>query len=282
MPVINQSVFNRRDQQPVPSDVVLTPGGYRSASLVHHVPRGHHIRHRKHQFQLVHRRTRRIVDRHDVTPSDAPIPGLGSGWITFASWQNPGPEPISQFATDWAVPNEPTAGNAGQTIFLFNALQNAPRTNLLQPVLQWGTSQAGGGPFWSISNWYIDTSGHVWHSESVPVLPGQVVTGIISLGQENNGVFSYVISFEGYPTLDLKVAGIEELICAAETLEAYQIGDCAEYPASSFTAMSNIAIAAGGEAPALTWAIQNNSTRCGEHSIIASSENPGGQVNIVY
>jgi hypothetical protein len=282
MPAINQSAFNRKHQQPVPDGAVLTPGGYRDPSLVHHVPHGHRVRRRKHQLQLVHRRTQRIVARHDVAPSDAPIPGLGSGWITFASWQNLASEPVSQIATDCTVPDPPTAGDTGQTIFLFNAIQNASRTNLLQPVLQWGTSQAGGGPFWSISNWYIDTSGHVCHSDSVPVLPGQVLTGIISLGQETNGLYSYVVSFEGYPTLDLNVTGIEELMYAAETLEAYQIGDCKEYPADDFTAMSNIAIAVGGVAPALTWSIQNNSTSCGEHTIIVSSANPGGQINIVY
>ena len=282
MPAIDQSAFNRKDQQPIPTGAVLTPGGYRIPSLVHHVPHGHRLRRRNHQFQIVHRRTQRIVARHEIVPSDAPIPGLGSGWITFALWQNPSSEPISQIATDWAVPNEPTTGDTGQTIFLFNALQNASRTNLLQPVLQWGTSQAGGGPFWSISNWYIDSTGHVWHSDSVPVLPGQVLTGIISLGQETNGLFSYLVSFDGYPALDLNVAGIEQLVYAAEALEAYQIGDCAEYPAATFTAMSNISIALGGIATPLTWTIQNNSTTCGEHTMIASSANPGGQINIVY
>jgi hypothetical protein len=282
MPAIDQSVFNRKHLRPIPAGAVLTPGGYRHSSLVHHMPHGHRIRRRKQQLQVVLRRTQRIVARHDVAPSDAPIPGLGSGWITFASWQNPAPAPISQIATDWTVPNPPAAGNRGQTIFLFNALQNASRTNLLQPLLQWGTSQAGGGPFWSISNWYIDPSGHVCHSDFMPVLPGQVLTGIISLGQETSGLFSYVVSFDGYPTLDLSVMGIEELVCASETLEAYQIGGCTEYPAATFTAMYNIAIAVGGIAPALTWSIQNNSTTCGEHAVIASSTNPGGQINIVY
>jgi hypothetical protein len=230
MPALDQSPFNRKHQQPVPFGAVLTPGGYRHPSVVHHVPVGHRVRRRKQQLQLVHRRTQRIIARHDVAPSDAPIPGLGSGWITFASWQTNGSEPISQFATEWTVPGDPTAGDTGQTIFLFNALQNAARTNLLQPVLQWGTSQAGGGPFWSISNWYIDPSGHVCHSDSLPVLAGQVLTGIISLGQETNGLFSYVVSFEGYQGLDLNVTGVQGLVCAAEVLEAYQIGDCTEYP----------------------------------------------------
>lgn len=282
MPMIDQSRFNRRNQQPAPADAVLTPSGYRHPLLVHHVPVAHHVRRRKDQLQVVHRSTQRIVARHDVAPSDALIPSPGSGWITFALWQNPAAGTISQIATDWTVPEPPAAGDMGQTIFLFNALQNASRSNILQPVLQWGTSQTGGGPFWSISNWYIDPSGHVFHSDIVPVLAGQVLTGMIALGQESNGLFSYVVSFAGYPTLDLGVTGVEELVYAAETLEAYQIGDCAEYPAAPFTAMSNIAIAAGGIAPALTWNIQNNPTTCDEHSVIASSANPGGQINVFY
>ena len=282
MPLLDQSPFNRKQQQSVPADLVLTPGGYRHPSLVHHVASGHRVRRRKQQLQLVHRRTQRILARHDVAPSDAPIPGLGSGWITFASWRNNISASISQIAAQWTVPADPTAGDAGQTIFLFNALQNPARTNLLQPVLQWGISQAGGGPFWSISNWYIDSSGHVCHSDCLPVPTGQVLTGIISLGQKANGAFSYVISFEGYPALDLNVAGIEELVWAAEALEAYQIGDITEYPAATSTSMINIAIAAGGVTPALSWKIQNNSTTWGEHSVIVSSANPGGQIDIFY
>jgi len=282
MPLLDQSPFNRKQQQSVPADLVLTPGGYRPPSLVHHVPGGHRVRRRKQQLQLVHHRTRRIVSRQDVTLSDTPIPGLGSGWITFASWRNNTSAPISQIATQWTVPRDPTAGDAGQTIFLFNALQNSARSNLLQPVLQWGMSQAGGGPFWSISNWYIDPSGNVCHSDSLPVPAGQALTGIISLGQEANGVFSYVISFDGYPALDLNVAGIEELVWAAETLEAYQIGDITEYPAATSTSMINIVIAAGGVTPALSWKIQNNSTTWGEHSDIVSSANPAGQIDIFY
>jgi len=280
VPVTDQSAV--KHQRPTPVDAVLTPGGYRNRSLVHHVPQGHRVRRRKDQLQLVQRRTQRIVARHNVSASDPPVPGLGSGWITFAFWQNPSPESISQIATEWAVPGPPSAGDVGQTIFLFNALQNAARTNLLQPVLQWGTSQAGGGPFWSISNWYIDPGGHVCHSDYLQVLPGQVLTGIISLGQESDGLFSYIVSFEAYPALDLNVTGIEKLVCATETLEAYQVGDRTEYPADNFTAMSNIAVAVGGIAPALAWNIQNNPGTCGEHSLISSSANPGGQINIVY
>jgi hypothetical protein len=46
--------------------------------------------------------------------------------------------------------------------------------------------------------------------------------------------------------------------------------------------MTKIAIAAGGTAPSLNWSVQNNSTTCGEHTIVASVTNPGGQINIFY
>ena len=282
MASIGQTPLIQKHRELVSRGFVLTPGGYRHRSLVHYVPHGHRVRRRKQQIQLVHRSTRRIIARHDVSAPNAPIPGLGSGWITFAAWQNTASGAISQFATQWTVPDDPSRGDTGQTIFLFNALQNPGRTNLLQPVLQWGTSQAGGGSFWTISNWYIDTSGHVCHSDCLPVLPGQVLVAIISLGQKSNGLFSYVVSFQGYPTLDLTITNIEELVYAAATLEAYEIGDRKDYPPVAFTAMTNIAIAAGGTTPTLNWSVQNNSTVYGEHSVIASSANPGGQINIYY
>ena len=281
MPRVDQSVYVRKGAQSIPPGHVLAPGGYRHASLIHAVPEGHHVRRRKGQVQLVHRTTRRIVSRYKWVSDEEPIPDIGSGWVTYVWWLNNSGSPISQLSTEWIVPPPPTM-QSSQTVFLFNALEDAQNNDLVQPVLQWGISHAGGGPYWAISNWYVDTTGHVSFSRLVQVQPGNILTGIISMNKQNGSVFSYVSSFLGYPELDMHVDGVTELIWASQTLEAYQIGDCSEYPNTPTTSMSSISIAAGGAAPAVMWLIKNVSTDCGESSFVVNAGNPGGQIDISY
>jgi hypothetical protein len=278
---VDQSVHVRKGARSVPPGHVLTPGGYRHESLTHFVPEGHRVRRRKGQLQLVHRRTQRIVSRYPSVPDDEPIPDIGTGWVTYAWWFNNSGSPISQLSTQWIVPQPPTT-QSNQTIFLFNALEDAQNNDLLQAVLQWGISHAGGGPYWAIGNWYIDTTGHACFSKLVQVQPGEVLTGVISMAQQNNDAFSYVSSFLGYSDLDMRVDSVSELVWASETLEAYQIGDCNEYPNSPTTSMCSISLAAGGAAPPVMWLIKNVSTDCGESSTVVDAGNPGGQIDIRY
>ena len=52
------------------------------------------------------------------------------------------------------------ATRSRQTIFLFNGIQNTGANfGILQPVLQYGSSAAGGGAFWSIASWYVTSGG---------------------------------------------------------------------------------------------------------------------------
>lgn len=52
--------------------------------------------------------------------------------------------------------------------------------DIIQPVLQFGVSGAGGGEFWSISSWYVPEGG--WfdsaiYSEPLTVEPGDTIFG---------------------------------------------------------------------------------------------------------
>jgi hypothetical protein len=279
---IDQSIYTKKNDHPVPPGFILTPGGYRHRSRVHHVPTGHRLRRRNGILQLVQKATGRIVERYDPAPEDAMIPGTGTGWVAYASWQNNTDSSISQIATNWTVPNDPTDSAENQLFFLFNALQDSEKSNLVQPVLQWGSSDVGGGNYWCIANWYIDSGGSAHYGNTLPVLPGQALTGMISLLQENNGLFSYTSSFFGYNGLDLQTPYIGELVWASIVLESYRIGDASEYPPDDLTAMSQIAISAGGTSPILTWQKFSNPTTCGESCDIVTSANPGGQINISY
>jgi hypothetical protein len=81
----------------------------------------------------------------------------------------------------------------------------------------------------------------------------------------------------------LPVLNIPELKWCAEALEAYGIGPCTEYPATTHTSFHDIEILTGVGPAALYWISHTPSTTgCGEYVAGISNVNPGGKVDIYY
>ncbi len=143
-----------------------------------------------------------------------------------------------------------------QTIFLFNGIQNS--TMIYQPVLQGGSSAAGGGPYWSVASWYVDGAGEpANHSTLVRVNPGDVLTGIMTLTGQTGSQFNCNCQFAGMPDTVLVIQNVQELTWCIQTLEAYALTTCSDYPATTRTAMDVIEIQTGGIQAALNWADSN-------------------------
>lgn len=141
-------------------EYVVTPGGYRHKSVVHRLEPGTVLDGTAGRLRALDRSGELLRDfgklergKPSAPPADvshAPPPGLkaerrpelGRGWITDATWTNTDrANPVSLLATTWQVPPEP-ASDDGQTVFIFNAIKNPAM--IYQPVLQWGSSGAGG------------------------------------------------------------------------------------------------------------------------------------------
>jgi hypothetical protein len=280
-------------------DYVLTPGGLRHRSLVHHVPPGHELRVRRNRLLTV-APSGEVVADHGPPPSHPPgrplmprqvvpprprgrrrVPAFGSGWITYASWSNTTGTPVSRFTTTWTVPPAPRT-SSGQTIFLFNGIQNS--TMIYQPVLQWGPSAAGGGARWSVASWYADgQGGQSFYSTLVDVNVGDVLVGVMTLTGRSPRGFSYDSRFTGIANTDLTIANVDELTWCIETLEAYSITRADDYPDTALTAMSAIGIDTGGTQPALTWTINNDVTDTGQHTLVVNELVTGaGEVDLWY
>ena len=122
-------------------DYVITPGGFRPRSLVYHVEPGHSLDasdNRIRQFDpdgklvedfgefaqrpgkepLMPRNVTAVrplaakpetVDAAAAAEARASIPGLGTGWITYAFWNNTTGKPITSFTTSWRVPPHPSS-----------------------------------------------------------------------------------------------------------------------------------------------------------------------------
>ena len=84
------------------------------------------------------------------------------------------------------------------------------------------------------------------------------------------------------PGTRLPVQNIAELLWCNETLEAYEVNQCSEYPASDFTGLSAINIQTGSAAPPLVWTPVDRVTDCGQHTKVVSNSPTVGEVEIHY
>jgi hypothetical protein len=286
-------------------ELVPTPGGYRLKSQVHQVEPGNILRLRDNHIQKldtsnavvanyekVDSSSRRPLLRGNasVTTKTIPeskkeLPAPAPNWITFAYWSNGTSNPISSFKTTWVVPPPPTTQSV-QLIYLFNGIENAKGDLILQPVLQWGASPIGGGKFWAVASWFVNSSGIAFKSKLVRVNPGDNLVGLISLtGQKDTPAgttYDYNCIFHGIADTSLEIHDIQQLKWCSQTLEAYNITKCSDYPNTTKTRMTAIDIQTGGVRPTITWTIKNRITDCGQTTTIISDSSTNGQVNLCY
>lgn len=304
------------------TDVVITPGGARPRSLAHVLEPGHRVSLKDGHVRIIETATGN--EMHDLGPysthdddeeqeSEPPSPALTGaaeplrglsdvGWIESSQWRNGGTDPIVYFTTSWIVPPAP-ASDHGQLIYLFNGLTPDSATHILQPVLQWGTSPAGGGTYWSIANYYAADDGkQSVETSAIPVSPGTVLQGVMTCTAQSSSGYNYTCEFVGYPDGALRVDNMPEVLTVAyETLEAYggtvipgtnppqpsPLTQCSDYPATAATAMYNIEIKTGtpggtSSHPTITWTPVTSFTDCGQQCTIVSNDSPGGAVNLYF
>lgn len=280
---------------------VPTPAGYRLASRGHHIGDGHAVRVAGGRLQEVDQLGRVLNDfgTTSVNPVDSAacsssrvreqlanvhkggrIPSLGTGWITYALWNRPS-SAITTDSTTWIVPPTPWHTGDGQIVFLFNGIENS--SAILQPVLQWGHSAAGGGTYWAATCWYVYNNNANWFYGTLrSVNPGDTVVGWMT-GAASGGNYNYKCKAQVPGATDsIAASGVAELTQAVETVEAYSIAQCLNYPFVDSTAFKQIKIRTGGSTPSVTWTGVNSVTDCGQHTTVVSNSNPGGEVDTYY
>jgi len=82
-----------------------------------------------------------------------------TGWIAYASDANG--SNYNSFYGTWNVPENPT-NNDDQTVFFFLGFENTQVSEIIQPTLQWGLSNAGGGNFWAIASWWATAKNSIY------------------------------------------------------------------------------------------------------------------------
>lgn len=290
---------------PKPNDgQVLTPVGYMDQEKVHFIPQGYHLNVAEGRLQKVETSTGKVVeDFGEVKPLErkynrlasaveaagsrggSPIVPYVQGWIAYTYWSNPGTStPITNFTTTWSVPNAPgTKGS--QTIFLFNGMQDGTTSTsyIIQPVLQWGPSAAGGGKYWAITNWYVSSS-QAFYGSLVTVSAGTSLTGVMKQTAVSGSNYSYNSSFTGYSAASaLQVNNVPQAFWAAETLESYSVSTPSTmYPTNTDVRLTGIGILEGSTHPTITWTPVQATAGSAQRAVVVSNSTTNGEVDIYF
>lgn len=178
-----------------------------------------------------------------------------------------------EVSASWSVPPEPTHFEAGDdTVYLFPDLQNS--FTIVQPVLQYGPSPAGGSAFWSIGAWDCENApGTCMHSTLSIVYVGHKLSGYANgTSCTSAGVCTWSIRIQ-----DNSAPGVVQTFTHHEAakmtradvaLETYDIGQCADLPASGAEAFSVTLIGSSGKTSTAGWVAHKGpyATGCNEHA----------------
>ncbi|GGB22963.1 hypothetical protein GCM10011511_53610 [Puia dinghuensis] len=253
-------------------------------SSVHYIAPGYHLSVENGRLQKMETSTgRTIEDFGPVTITPTRRVPEAQGWIAYAFWNNTGAA-ITSFTTNWVVPSFP-ANRGSQTLFLFNGMQDGTTASsyIIQPVLQWGPSAAGGGKYWAITNWYVSSS-QAFFGSLVRVSAGASLTGVMKETAVSGSNYSYNSSFTGYSSASaLQVNNVPQAFWAAETLESYGVTSPGTmYPPNTDIAMKSIQILQGSTNASISWTPVQQVSGSAQRAVVVSNASPGGEVDIYF
>jgi hypothetical protein len=204
-----------------------------------------------------------LIAHYDACPEDAIVtrprarteglrnpPGAGNGWVEADQWNVPlgSSDNIDYMAGTWTVPSYPSS--SGALIYLFNGIEPSSASWILQPVLQYGASPAGGGNYYGIASWLVGSNGYAFHSPLVTVYPGDSIFGYTQMtGVSGSKKYWAVVAQDrtsgAYSWISAYVSGQHWTWAYAGVLEAYNVTSCSQFPANGRTVFSNSVVAHG-------------------------------------
>jgi hypothetical protein len=153
-----------------------------------------------------------------------------NGWVEDANWNDA--NQITRFTGQWRVPSAPSYYPLinPQTIFLFIGIEPSNGAEIIQPVLQYGRSSAGGGNYWSATSWFC-CNPTVYNSLILPS-SGDYMNGTITY-QGGGGWNVNIVDVTSSSSSGVTYSSSLTYTAAYVTLEVYNVSQCNEYPASS-------------------------------------------------
>jgi hypothetical protein len=213
--------------------------------------------------------------RVDTTGVSAPDP-VNNGWIESANWTSS--VAIKSMHADFYVPKAPTSYH-GQTIFLFPALEPTSGSDIIQPVLQYGPSGAGGGNYWAIATWFGGSTwqGNYFFSKLRKVAVGELLTSEMDDTGECHpmGCVWKIAMHDSRDTTNLSITVLNEVQWKwvfGGVVEVYNVAHCNEYPDSHelFDSISLKDYAGHSHSP--SWRHETGTKGCGEKITSGTTE----------
>ncbi|KAH9484067.1 hypothetical protein JR316_0003547 [Psilocybe cubensis] len=273
-------------------DIMKTPMGPVSRKNTHYVPDGAHIRHNNSNVDIVWPNGT-VISSTPTSGSSrnasqyigrfAPR-GVDEGDVVFAYFKNDKISPFANFSTIWDVPTPPVNSD-GQVLYMYNALVSNEFDAMLQPVLQYGISAAGGGNFWAVSSWYLVNS-DVFYTNLTAVPSNQTLGGFINIDNittTSDAVTTYYYSclFTGVPGTAMSVSVNKELVYAYEAFGVDSISGPSDLPKGRTTMRNvNIFTLDGKDANAAWTTYNNDNATLATVTIVKNGTD--GEVDIVY
>jgi len=167
-------------------------------------------------------------------------PGDVEGWHVYTQQQVG--NNLNMYLGNWNVPDVPS-GDDDQTLFMFTGVQNinwippnpGPDSpfDIIQPVLQYGPSEAGGGSYWTLASWYVpleNGDSALW-SDLITVNAGDNIFGNMTLtGPATWYINGLDTTINQNTDMTITRSILKAQPWAYVTLEVYNLGDCDDYP----------------------------------------------------
>jgi len=192
--------------------------------------------------------------------------GYPNGWAAYSLFENG--NLFTDYIGQWNVPSNPVQQDL-QTLFLFTGFQNeyfdekrSPEAviSIIQPVLQFGPSAAGGGNYWSIASWYVTSAGQAVYSTLTQVSSGDLIVGTMLLTGSHWLIDTRDQTQGTHTQISIDTAVTE--VWAFVTLEVYSITSCGQYP-NGAVLFQNLALKDGQGKVVPHWQVQAQGG-CGE------------------
>jgi len=171
-----------------------------------------------------------------------------NGWIVYGVYNG---NSFTSFNGTWKVPTAPSTTSDNQTLFMFTGLEDAFGDEIIQPVIQWGPSEAGGGNYWTIANWWVTSSGQALYSTLTKINIGDTILG--TMVQHGTGSWAIAASVNSAKPTILNVNNISPQTMASVTLEVYNVLECTDYPADNSITFTKLSLADSGTIVKPTW-----------------------------
>jgi len=191
----------------------------------------------------------------------------GAAWRAWTQYENSGI--LTSHYGEWAVPPAPKS-NDGQILYFWNGVEPDDNSAVLQPVLQWGSTPAGGGSYWAAASWYV-SSERAFFSKIIKLSTGDTVKGNNVLNANKSWTVTATSAKTGKSTFFSYQPPSADYTYAYQVLEAYSVSNCkTDYPVPNKIVFNNIKTSVANKPVVPTWQPMTQTPSCSEAAQVAS------------